>query len=109
MYKRKSRLSSRDQSRLIEHFVVGTTARAASELAGVNVKTAPKFFIHLRQLIASKQTSYSLSGEVEADESYFGGVRQGMLGRGSSGKVAIFGLLKRGGKVYTAIIANYYR
>ena len=68
-----------------------------------------KFFIHLRQLIASKQPSYSLSGEVEADESYFGGVRQGMRGRGSSGKVAIFGLLKRGGKVYTAIIANYYR
>ena len=109
MYKRKSRLSSRDQSRLIEHFVVGTTARAASELAGVNVKTATKFFIHLRQLIASKQTSYSLSGEVEVYKIYFGGVRQGMLGRGSSGKVAIFGLLKRGGKVYTAIIANYYR
>ena len=105
MYKRKSRLSSRDQSRLIEHFVVGTTARAASEVTGVNVKTATNFFIHLRQLIASKQPSYNLSGEVEADESYFGDVRQGMR----SGKVAVFGLLKRGGKVYTAIIANYYR
>ena len=79
MYKRKSRLSSRDQSRLIEHFVVGTTARAASEVTGVNIKTATKFFIHLRQLIARKQPSYSLSGEVEADESYFGGVRQDMV------------------------------
>ena len=106
MYKRKSRLSSRDQSRLIEHFVVGTTARAASEVTGVNVKTATKFFMRLRQLIASKQPSYSLSGEVEADESYFGGVRKGKRGRGSSGKIAVFGLLKRGGKVYTAIIPN---
>lgn len=42
-------------------------------------------------------------GEVEADESYFGGVRQGKRGGGAAGKVAVFGLLKRGWKVYTAI------
>ena len=29
----------------------------------------------LRKLIASKLPSYELSGEVEADESYFGGIR----------------------------------
>lgn len=29
-----------------------------------------------------------------------------MRGRGAAGKVAVFGLLKRGGRVYTAIIAN---
>jgi len=60
----------------------------------------------LRQLIASKQPSYELSGEVEADESYFGGVRKAKRGRGAAGKVAVFGLLKRGGKVYTVIIPN---
>jgi transposase len=49
---------------------------------------------------------YELSGEVEADESYFGGVRKGKRGRGAAGKVAVFGLLKRGGKVYTALIPN---
>jgi transposase len=43
---------------------------------------------------------------VEADESYFGGRRKGKRGRGAAGKVAVFGLLKRGGKVYTAIIPN---
>lgn len=62
--------------------------------------------MRLRQLIASKLPSYELSGEVEAYESYFGGVRRGTRGRGNSGKVAVFGLLKRGGKVYTAIIPN---
>jgi transposase len=106
MYVRKSRLSPRQQGKLIEHFVLGATARAASEVAGVNVKTGTAFFMRLRQLIASNLPSYELSGEVEADESYFGGVRKGKRGRGAAGKVAVFGLLKRGGKVYTAIIPN---
>lgn len=106
MYIRKSRLSSRQQSKLIEYFVSGTTARAASELMGIQANTAIRFFMCLRQLIASKLPSYELSGEVEADESYFGGMRKGKRGRGAGGKVAVFGLLKRGGKVYTAIIAQ---
>lgn len=106
MYERKSRLSPRDQTKLIEHFVAGTTARAASEIIGVQANTAIRFYQRLRQLIASKLPSYELFGEVEADESYFGGTRKGKRGRGSAGKVAVFGLLKRGGKVYTAIICN---
>ena len=106
MYERRSRLTPRQQGKLIEHFVLGATARAASEVVGVNVKTATAFFMRLRQLIASNLPSYELCGEVEADESYFGGVRKGTRGRGAAGKVAVFGLLKRGGKVYTAIIPN---
>jgi len=106
MYTRKSRLTARQQARLIEHFVAGSTARAASEIVGVQANTAIRFYMRLRHLIASKQPSYDLSGEVEADESYFGGVRKGKRGRGAAGKVAVFGLLKRGGKVYTAIIPN---
>ena len=106
MYQRKSRMSTRQQYRLIEHFVAGTTARAASELIGVQSNTAITFYMRLRQLIASKLPSYELYGQVEADESYFGGRRKGMRGRGAAGKIAVFGLLKRGGKVYTAIIPN---
>ena len=106
MYTRRSRLSVRQQSRLIEHFVAGSTARAASEIVGVQANTAIRFFMRLRQLIASKLPSYRLCGEVEADESYFGGKRKGKRGSGAGGKVAVFGLLKRGGRVYTAIIPN---
>ena len=106
MYVRRSRLSARQQSRLIEHFVAGSTARAAAEVVGVQANTAIRFFMRLRRLIASKLPSYRLCGEVEADESYFGGVRKGKRGRGARGKVAVFGLLKRGGRVYTAIIPN---
>ena len=104
MYIRKSRLTSRQQSKLIEHFVAGGTTRATAEIVGVQANTAIRFFMRLRQLIASKLPSYRLHGEVEADESYFGGVRKGKRGRGAGGKVAV--LLKRGGKVYTAIIPN---
>ncbi len=106
MYTRKSRLSAYKQMKLIELFVAGSTARAASEIVGVQPNTGIRFFMELRKLIASKLPSYDLSGEVEADESYFGGVRKGRRGRGAAGKVAVFGLLKRGGKVYTAIIPN---
>ena len=99
-------MSAHQQSKLLEHFVAGTTARAAGLLAGVQSKTAIRFYQRLRCLIASKLPSYELSGEVEADESYFGGVRKGKRGRGAAGKIPVFGLLKRGGKVYTAIIPN---
>lgn len=43
-------------------------------------------------------------GAVELDESYFGGVRNGKRGRGATGKVAVFGMFKRGGKVYTKVV-----
>lgn len=75
-------------------------------LLAVQANTSINFYMRLRRLIASKLPSYELYGEVEADESYFGGVRKGKRGRGAAGKVAVFGLLKRGGKVYTAIIPN---
>jgi transposase len=106
MFQRKSRLTTSKQSRLIEHFVAGTTARAAAEIVEVQANTAIQFYINLRTLIASKIPSYELSEEIEADESYFGGVRKGKRGRGAAGKVAVFELLKRGGKVFTAIIPN---
>ncbi len=45
-------------------------------------------------------------GEVELDESYFGGVRKGKRGRGAAGKTAVFSILKRNGKVYTIVVAE---
>ncbi len=58
-------------------------------------------------IIAEQQEKQSpFTGEVEVDESYFGGRRKGKRGRGAAGKVPVFGLLKRGGKVYTAVIPD---
>ena len=98
---RKSRLSKSKQDRLIEHFVAGTTARTVSVLVGVNKNTASYYFLRLRQLIyKSIEDETPFSGDIEVDESYFGGKRKGKRGRGAAGKVPVFGILKRGGKVY---------
>ena len=106
---RKSRLSKVKQNKLIEHFVAGTTARCAAELAGVNRNTAAYFYQRLREIISVKCEQEScevFEGEIEVDESYFGGARKGKRGRGAAGKVPVFGLLKRGGKVYTKVIVD---
>jgi transposase len=60
----------------------------------------------LREKIAIKQQNRSeqFCGKIELDESYFGGVRKGKRGRGAAGKVPVFGILKRGGHVYTQVI-----
>jgi transposase len=104
---RKSRLSFRKQAKLIEHFVAGTTARTAAELVRVNKTTATYYYHRLRELIYRVVADTTpFAGEIEADESYFGGHRKGKRGRGAAGKVPVFGLLKRGGKVYAVVIAN---
>ena len=41
---RKSRLTPRQQGRLIEHFVAGSTARAAAAIVGVQPKTGDPLF-----------------------------------------------------------------
>ena len=104
---RKSRLSNYKQKRLIELFVAGTTARTAASLVGVNKTTASYYFHRLRQLIHDRDIDPGVfAGEIEVDESYFGGRRKGKRGRGAAGKVPVFGLLKRNGKVYAAMIPN---
>ena len=52
------------------------------------------------------QKEWAFSGEIEVDESYFGGRRKGRRGRGAAGKVPVFGILQRGGKVYTKVIPD---
>ena len=106
---RKSRISVYKQDRLIEHFVSGSTARTAAALVGVNKTTAAYFFHRLREIIVFEieQESHEVfDGEIEVDESYFGGRRKGKRGRGAGGKTPVFGFLKRGGRVYTKIIPD---
>ena len=106
--RRKSRLLPSIQQDLIRQFVAGVPARTAAELTGVNRNTASLFFHKLRELIADKLAEEApfLDGEVEVDESYFGGARKGKRGRGAAGKAPVFGLLKRGGKVHAMMIPD---
>ncbi len=107
MNMRKSRLSKKKQSRLIEHFVSGSTARTAASLVDVNKTTAAYYYCRLREIIClATGNETPFSGEIEVDESYFGGRRKGKRGRGAAGKVPVFGILKRGGRVYTQVISD---
>ena len=108
MYVKHCKLSRQKQLELIKYFVSGATARTAAELADIHRNTAVRFFHKLREKIALKQQhrSEQFCGKIELDESYFGGSRKGKRGRGAAGKVAVFGLLKRGGKVYTQVILD---
>ena len=97
-------------NRLLEHFVAGTTARMAAELVGLHRNTTSLFYHRLRQIIAQQLEDVSpFLGPIEVDESYFGGRRKGKRGRGAGGKVPVFGILQRGGRVFTQIIPNAKR
>ena len=103
------KLSHKVQSRLVEFFVLEATARSAASVLGLQPNTAALFYRKLRQRIADQlaQAEHEVfDGAVELDESYFGGVRKGKRGRGAAGKVVVFGILKRGGKVYTKVADN---
>ena len=104
---RKSRFSKYKKERLIEHFVAGTTARTPASLIGVNKTTAAYYFHRLRKLIVhAVEVNTQFNVEIEVDESYFGGHRKGKRGRGAQRKVPGFGILKRGGRVFTKIIPD---
>ena len=106
---RKGRLSKYKHDRLIEHFVSGSTALTAASLCSVNRKTAAFFFLRLRAIIVLELEAESeamFGGEIEVVESYFEGKPIGKRGRGAGGKIPVFGLLKRGGRVYTKIISD---
>ena len=111
MYVKHCKLTSYQQFELLKYFVAGTPARTAADLVGIHRNSAIRFFHKLRRAIATKQQNRAAQfcGKIEVDESYFGGTRKGKRGRGAAGKVIVFGLLKRGGKVYTLPVANVKR
>jgi transposase len=76
-------------------------------MLGIQPNSAALFYRKLREIIKyylEQQAHEIFDGAVELDESYFGGVRKGKRGRGAGGKVVVFGILKRGGKVFTKIV-----
>jgi transposase len=101
------KLSKKTQHKLLEFFVLEVTARSASDILGIQANTAALFYHKIREVIVARLELHAeevFAGEIELDESYFGGVRKGKRGRGAAGKTVVFGILKRGGKVYTKVV-----
>jgi transposase len=79
--------------------------RLATDL-GADYQTVTRVYQKLRLSIShiAELEGAKLSGEIEMDESYFGGKRKGKRGRGATGKSIVFGLLERDGRVYTRVV-----
>ena len=93
---------------ILHYFALELSAnRVASEL-GLSYKTVRNKYMSFREKIAeySEENFRKLSGELEIDETYFGGKRKGKRGRGAFNKVVVFGILERNGKVYTTVVPN---
>jgi transposase len=62
--------------------------------------------IRLAIIAHAADAGHLLGGEIELDESYFGGRRKGKRGRGAAGKVPVFGILERKGLVQVSAVPN---
>jgi transposase len=102
-------ISERKTRGVIKYFSVDIEAKKVAELTGISRPTINKFYAAFRERIAEicEADSPFINGEIELDESYFGARRvRGIRGRGARGKIPVFGMLKRGDKVYTQIVKN---
>jgi transposase len=104
----RSKLSEATFRRLVRCFSLDLTATQTAGMIGLSVRSVNTIFLRMRRKIAAECERQSpLEGVLEADESYFGPQRvRGKCGRGAGGKTIVFGLFKRGDKVYTAIVPN---
>jgi transposase len=70
-------------------------------------KVRNKFMEYRQEILEyTNQEFRKLSGEIECDETYFGGRKKGPRGRGSLGKIKVFGMLERQGKIFTSVVDN---
>jgi len=91
---------------ILKLFELEVSARRIAREVGVSYPTALRACHQLRQAIVAQTAPALLRGEVEADESYFGGRRKGKRGRGAAGKVPVFGILERNGTVRVEAVPN---
>lgn len=91
---------------LLKLFELEVTASQAAQQAGVSYPTALRVYTTIRRAILAQEEPALLRREVEADESYFGGHRRGIRGRGALGKIPVFGVLERHGRVTVTVVPN---
>ena len=89
----------------VKLFELETSVRKASHQLGLAYNTTYNLYNLIRIVILPLTAGNErFTGEIEVDESYFGGRRKGKRGRGAAGKVPVFGILERGGKVRVEVV-----
>jgi len=92
----------------VKLFILEVPVHKAYKELGVAYNTAYKIYSKIRlaiyRFVSKEDTKFQ--GEVEADESYFGGKKRGKRGRGAEGKIPVFGILERQGKVKVEVVKD---
>jgi len=93
---------------ILHYFCLELSANRAARELRLNYRTVMSRYMLFREKIAEyeEETFRKLRGELEIDETYFGGKRKGKRGRGALNKAIVFGVLERNGKVYVAVVPN---
>ncbi len=95
-----SRLSVRTKHQLLEWFVLGVPVYRQRFRGRASAPATERFYRLIRAVCAhQEQLRAPLTGQLELDETTFGGARHGKRGWGAAGKVIVFGILKRNGLV----------
>ena len=82
----------------------GISAKQVERETGVTYKTAWRMCNLIRSKLDEKSDPFG--GEVEIDDSYFGGKRKGKRGRGADGKTPVLGIVERKGKIKAVAVPN---
>ena len=111
----RCKLSKKVQRRLLEFFTAEVTARTAADLLDIQPNTAALFYHKIRLVIdyhLSLEADELFDGEVELDESYFGGVHKGKRGRGvvaDTKQTTLMPAIKRNIKPDSFVYTDSYR
>ena len=107
-YVLRARISEAKFRELVRLFALDLEANKVAALTRLNRNTINRYLFLIRQRIAERCEQESpFKGEIEVDESYFGARRvKGKRGRGAYGETPVFGILRRGGRVYTEIVPD---
>ncbi|MFH1031155.1 MAG: IS1595 family transposase [Chloroflexota bacterium] len=82
----------------------GISAKQLQRETGVTYKTAWRMFKQIRTLL--NEDTGTLTGKIEADETYIGGKRHGTRGRGAEGKTIVAGMVERQGDVSATVVPD---
>lgn len=93
--KKYSLIKLKKDLQILYYFCLEISARKTAKELQLNYKLIHRKFMQFRKSIAEycNQESKKLNGELELDESYFGGKRKGNRGRGAKNKTIVFGIL----------------
>jgi transposase-like protein len=91
----------------------GISAKQLERELGVTYKTAWRMFKQIRSMLNESDDGPKLSGKIEADESFYGGLEKNKhasdrehRGTGGVGKAAVFGMVERQGRVVATVVPN---